>query len=112
MGTLQAGEGNHRLEFGVAGVPKILVKIYNGDGKVLRRKTIPIRGRLKIWLFAAHKTLQFISAAREAYGEHARQAVVELEGVAQDDAFEYYKAWVRKYSPIPVSVYIIEKRPA
>ncbi|HID40731.1 MAG TPA: hypothetical protein EYP33_01080, partial [Pyrodictium sp.] len=72
---------------------KIVVKVYNGDGKVLRRKTIPVRGRLKIWLFAAHKTLQYISAVREVYGSHAHRAEVELEGIARDEAFEYYKTW-------------------
>ncbi|WP_197272688.1 hypothetical protein [Pyrodictium delaneyi] len=111
MAALPPREGDN-LELGVTGMPKIIVKIYNGDGKTLRRKTIAIRGRLKIWLFAAHRTLQFISASKEVYGDHAKRAEVELEGIARDEAFQLYKNWVKAYSPIPVEIYLVEKKPA
>ena len=87
---------------------KIVVVVRNRH-TVLRRKTFPIRGRLRFWLFAAFKTLHFITSAVEESNGHAEKAVIELHGIARDEAFHLYKSWVEKNSPITVEVYLVEK---
>lgn len=107
----QARERDPALELGVEGVARIVVKIHNGDEKTLYRKTIPIRGKLRLWLIAAHKVLSTIASAAENYGKHATKAIVEIEGVEPNSAFNMFRLWVRKYSPLPVELYLVEKKP-
>lgn len=84
----------------------IVVEIYNGDGKVLRRKTVKIHGKYRITLVAAMKVLHLIAAAKE-YFDYVRKAKVKVEGVKPDQQFS---SIIKKFSPIDVEVVFLEER--
>jgi len=99
------------LEFMVGKMGHIEIRVYAATGRLLKKRTLRIAGKLRLWLIAAHKTLQVIYTAKEESNGYAARAEVTLYGVEKDDAFSLFSSWVRKFSPLETRVYIVEKKP-
>lgn len=81
--------------------PRIVVRLYNHNNYVVKKKTFNIRGMFRLQLLAAAKVLSLISTVVELYGNNVTKCVVELVNVHDPRMF---CSLIKQYSPIPTEI--------
>jgi hypothetical protein len=87
---------------------KITVKILNGEGRELRKKTFRIRGYMRFQLLASAKCLSYITNSIYDLNGYGKEAVIELENIDPESS-DLFRGLVKRHSPIPVRFLYISK---
>jgi len=87
---------------------RITVKILNGEGRELKKKTFRIRGYMRFQLLASAKCLGFITNSIYELNGHGKEAVIELENIDARTS-DLFRGLVKRHSPIPVRFLYISK---
>ena len=79
----------------------IRILVFNSNNYPLKKKTIRVRGLLRLELNAAAKVLAFLSDVVEELGKIPLRARVELVNIRDSGLFSKL---VKTYSPIPIEI--------
>jgi hypothetical protein len=87
---------------------KITVRILNGEGKELSKRSFKIKGYMRFQLLASAKCLNYITGTLYDLNGHGKEVVIELENIDPKSS-DLFRGLIKRHSPIPVRFLYVSK---